>query len=114
MPIPDSVFAVPLTEAQLKQRRFDRTEEQRAIHQTFGKPLYGSEFSLVFVHHCTNASRLNYGGAPSSLGTPEIDHLGWIEDFRCPFCPPYSFPLDTEIPEDLQLVCFTKAHNSER
>ena len=87
-------FLERLTEEQLRDRQRERIEDMRLVHSVrYERPPEPWDYLLNEARRLSNLSRLA-AREHAMLGVPKEDGSDYVEDERCPFCPPYSLPLD--------------------
>ena len=102
-----STVLEPLSVEELYSRWLDYIEERRTVHEACPEWIASRAAGRSDEQRSlSNLSRLPQG-APASLGAPTEDGLGWLEDARCPFCPPYSLPLNATIETIQQTLSYS-------
>lgn len=97
----ESFYSRRLSGSELAERQAERIERRRERHriaERLGESLPPSRANGEFLaanDHYSDDSPTNL----SCLGAPRIGELGWIEDLRCPFCPPYNLALTASLSE---------------
>lgn len=84
---------VRLSTAVLRENRIRLIEGWRALHEIARQ--YPDSLLAQRRGDGHLAANRDYPppGGVASLGTLDKDAEDWIEDRRCPFCPPYNLPL---------------------